>query len=442
MTTPAEFQRFSASLPLQYSDKSYQDVYYVDRLAAQPRINPVRLLQQAIKGREVGSYLFSGHRGVGKTTELKRLIADLNKNGVIALYCDASAYLNLSTPTLTLSDVLFTLCAGLADALEKHPAYSYRPGEETWGQKLWRLLNARIEMASVEIKVSADLPAATVEASTSLKLMDNPSFQQKLREFVSRSTDFFDEVNKYVDEVVGSIPSPDKPKVVLVLDSLERLSASRGEEDVLFRSLKEIFDHNPARLHLRSLSVVYAVPPYLRAIAANVDNHFNGSFQIPHFKVIGFEDGKILPLKGEDEGGLKQMRAVIAGRYAEWQGIFAPVVLDELARQSGGNLRVFFRLILTLLSYFDIEPTRLPLTDPAHPYVRDALADIGNAYAFLTAPQVEWLKRITEHPDKLLTDESSIGPLLSLFDQQLVLDYRNGSSWYQVMPIVARRYGL
>lgn len=45
MTTPAEFRRFSASLPLQYSDESYQDSYYVNRLAAQPRFNPFHYTQ-------------------------------------------------------------------------------------------------------------------------------------------------------------------------------------------------------------------------------------------------------------------------------------------------------------------------------------------------------------------------------------------------------------
>lgn len=438
MTTPAEFRRFSASLPLQYSDDTYQQHYYVNRLATQPRMDPVRLLKLAIEQREVGSYLFSGHRGVGKTTELKRLIAALKAEGTVVFYCDASAYLNLNNPKLTLSDVLFTLCAGLADAVEKDPTYGRAVGEETWGNKLWRLLTTRVEIAPLQ----ATLTLGAAEISTNLKLMDNPSLQQRLREYVSQSNDFFDDVQSFVDQVISRIQSTPNTKVVLVLDSLERISASRGEESVLFKSLKEIFDHSPARLHLRGLSVVYSVPPYLRAIAANVDGHFHASVQLPHFKVMQFQNGVIQRLSGDDLGGTQHLRAVITERYPDWQTLFAPDVLDELAWQSGGNLRVFFRLVRMLLSFFELDPIPLPLTDPNHGHIRDAISDIANAYAFLTKPQVEWLKRIQDHPDLLLTDESNIEPLLGLFDQQLVLDYRNGSSWYHVMPMVSKRYNL
>ena len=65
------------------------------------------------------SYLFSGSRGSGKTIELNRLIAELRDRNIAAYYCDASVYLNLDDPKLSLAELLMTALAGLSDALRK-----------------------------------------------------------------------------------------------------------------------------------------------------------------------------------------------------------------------------------------------------------------------------------------------------------------------------------
>ena len=58
----------------------------------------------------------SGKGGAGKTTELNRLVAELRQDGIAAYYCDASTYLNLNDPQLSLAELLMTALAGLADA--------------------------------------------------------------------------------------------------------------------------------------------------------------------------------------------------------------------------------------------------------------------------------------------------------------------------------------
>ena len=65
------------------------------------------------------TYLFSGSRGSGKTIELNQLIAELRDRNIAAYYCDASVYLNLNDPKLSLAELLMTALAGLSDALRK-----------------------------------------------------------------------------------------------------------------------------------------------------------------------------------------------------------------------------------------------------------------------------------------------------------------------------------
>ena len=81
--------------------------------------DPVANLKQYIQWepRTGGCYLFSGLRGAGKTTELNRLVTELREDGIAAYYCDASTYLNLNDPQLSLAELLMTALAGLADAV-------------------------------------------------------------------------------------------------------------------------------------------------------------------------------------------------------------------------------------------------------------------------------------------------------------------------------------
>lgn len=67
------------------------------------------------------TYLFSGLRGAGKTTELNRLVNELNNDGTgtAAFYCDASRYLNLNEPQVALPELLMTVLAGLGDAVRQ-----------------------------------------------------------------------------------------------------------------------------------------------------------------------------------------------------------------------------------------------------------------------------------------------------------------------------------
>jgi predicted AAA+ superfamily ATPase len=92
---------FSRALPLQLLSTEFLGEKYVNRTTDKIR-DPVLNLRAAIRNEseeDNGCYLFSGLRGSGKTTELKRLIAELRgEDGIHAYYCDASDYLDLNDP--------------------------------------------------------------------------------------------------------------------------------------------------------------------------------------------------------------------------------------------------------------------------------------------------------------------------------------------------------
>jgi len=89
--------------------------------------DPVNELQATIEWSPIESaQLFSGFRGTGKSTELRRLKAQLEKappeqGSTKVVLCDMQEYLNLTTP-IDVSDFLLAVAGAFGDALKTDPA--------------------------------------------------------------------------------------------------------------------------------------------------------------------------------------------------------------------------------------------------------------------------------------------------------------------------------
>ena len=234
--------------------------FYVNR-APDDAHDPVANLRTYIDWSEGGcTYLFSGLRGAGKTTELNRLITELRSNNVAAFYCDASVYLNLNDPHVTLPELLMTALAGLSDAVRQ------QHGQGSLEASIWDRIKLLLH-SDVTIKPKLKAAPGGVGVELEATLQENPDFKKKLNKFARESSKFYEEAHAFANDVADLIRrlEGDK-KIVLIVDSLERLSAPSGEEGKLFVSLKEIFFNNPAQLQFPSISVVYSAPPYLHAV--------------------------------------------------------------------------------------------------------------------------------------------------------------------------------
>ena len=209
---------------------------YVNRAAA-PEYDAVANLRQYVQWAPASdeSYLFSGLRGSGKTTELNRFSTELRNDGIAAYYCDASTYLNLNDPQLSLAELLMTALAGLADATRKDFGADFLV-DNIW-QRTKRLLGS-----DVQLKPSLKLTLGGAEAEVEATLQENPDFRKALVDFASSSTSFYEAAVEYAEEVAKLIRTKTGcQKIVLIVDSLERLSAPTGDESKLFDSLKELF---------------------------------------------------------------------------------------------------------------------------------------------------------------------------------------------------------
>ncbi len=409
------------------------DETYVNRASA-PEYDAVANLLQFVRWAPVSNetYLFSGLRGSGKTTELNRLITELRNDGIAAYYCDATTYLNLNDPQLSLAELLMTALAGLADATRKEF------GENFLRDNIWQRTK-RLLKSDIELKPSLKIDLGGIEAEVEATLKENPDFRKALVDFAGSSTAFYDAAIGYAEEVASLIRTRTNcQKIVLVVDSLERLSAPTGDERRLFDSFKELFFNDPTRLRFPGFSVVYSAPPYLHAVLPNVAAGFSQTVALPNFKVIQRPQGTVARVRNAE--GIAKMVDIVARRFAPWQQVFGRAVIEELAWMSGGNVRRFFSLVRGAARKSALSNTALPIDDPQAAPILHAISEAAQPLQWLNAKDRLWLTRFMndgENPATYIEDLTTDLPsIIRLFDHSLVLDYQNGSVWYQVPQLV------
>lgn len=402
--------------------------YYVNR-SPDAAHDIVAEIKQAIDWEDSpGCYLFSGLRGAGKTTELKKLMLELEQENIPVFYCDAGDYLDLNEPEITQTELVFTALAGLSHGIE------IKFGKNFLTESIWERTK-RALTSDVELKPT--LKMANIEAAFSLR--DNPSFKKELIQFARASSQFFIDANTFAKEVADQVKAKTgQNKLVLIVDSLERLSAPSGHEQVLYDSLKDLFFNFPDRLSFPDITVIYTTPPYLHTVLPNIDQFYSGTYSLSNFKVMNKPEQGQMPEK--NQSGIDKILEVVNRRRPDWVRYITLEIMSELAWLSGGNLRRMFSLIRLSIRKAELIKSGYPLADMQSEPITQAIVEETKHLHWLNAEDRKWLEHCKRESGNLAQHmtalEKDLPPIIRLFDHSLVLNYQNGSIWYQVPPII------
>lgn len=276
-----------------------------------------------------GYYLFCGHRGSGKSTELRNLRNRFHDAGLFhVVFADAAVELDVHN--LRYQDILLHLAAKLAeqlgaadcgiDPLHLEPLYEWFSERVEKHEKTKQF--AQEAKGGMDGKASIPF-LAKVFGSISVAFKTNASYKEELRLVLKNYfTDFADAFNKLVtrsEEVLDQ-------RLLFVVDGTDRL---RGDDaDAFFRT-----DVHQLQ-QVRGL-FIYCAPIHL-AYEGRAAQDFDSVLQLPMVKVEN-EDG--LP----NEGGLSVMRQMLELRADS--KLFDAGVADRLARASGGHPRELLHLL-------------------------------------------------------------------------------------------------
>lgn len=371
-----------------------------------------------------GVCLFTGQRGTGKSTELRHLQANLGDIEVVAFYADMSDYILLTKP-IEISDFLISLAGAFSDRMEEDPRFGKSPAHRSYWERFGDFLSSTVEFkeAGIQLGSVVDIKAA---------LKNDPTFKERVqlaaRGHVARIVQ--DAHRFFADAVAQMRVLSMKPdlKVAYIVDSVERIRGVGDEAMSVFESVRNLFFAHAEHLRIPLVHMVYTVPPYLSVLASGAGALMGGAAVRRLVSTHVFLDRS----REVDKQGLALLKKVVARRYPDCPKMFEDTALDQLAISSGGDLRELFRLVRQCLTAVQ-DDEQLPLSAAAIAHVeKSARAEM------LPIPldQLSWLKQIADSHEAHLQSNDDLPLLAHFLDNRLVMNYRNGSDWYDVHPLL------
>lgn len=318
--------------------------------------------------------LFTGHIGCGKSTELRRLQADLEQQGFHVVYFESTEDLDMADVDVT--DILLAIIRQVSESLEKvgirlKPSYFKGLFDE-----IADFLQTPIEL-SYQNEFSLPMGLGKITAQTK----ESPKLRSRLRQFLEpRTRSILEALNK---EVLGlateKLKAQGKQGLVVIVDNLDRVDnrpvvGDRTQPEYLFVDRGE-------QLRQLNCHVVYTIPLVL--IFSNeyqaLTNRFGGGVAPKTLPMVPVQrrDGS------EHLEGLELLRQMVlvrafpsvdpAQRTVLIPQIFdSPELLDRLCRISGGHVRTLLGILYRCLQEDDPPISRDCLEGAIREY-RDSL---------------------------------------------------------------------
>lgn len=417
---------FSALLANDPGALSTQSGYYVPNLHGTGAEDVVALLDRAIRRSHSDAqlYYFSGQRGTGKSTELRRLEILLNgQAGTRAYIVDALDYIGDTHPIDTL-DLLLVIAAAFADRLSQPDALGVdQDPHESPLQRFTHWLGTEVEIAGVTLGgVKAEFKK------------QQQSIVQRLRAFdLSRQERVMAECRQHIGQMAEAVRRRwQAPKIVLMVDSLERLRGIGKEATEMFDRVVKVFDGDMNQLRVPGLHMAYSVPPYLPYLT-----NIKALVQLFMLASVRVCEPPAKARRAPRAAGLDAMRQVVERRCPRWRELLSEAALDRLILTSGGDLRQLLRrLLLDTLDEAAFALERLPLSEDDPILYTVVQRHRVEFESLVVQDEYPLLKGIAEQNALDLRHRDELSTVAHFFDVRAVLNYRNGVDWLDLNPLL------
>lgn len=340
-----------------------------------------------------GYYLFCGHRGSGKSTELRRMRNQLHADdGYYVVFADVTQDLDVNN--LRYADVLLHLAGRLAEQLAGDDTVI--EDEHLRGLNEW--FSERVEKrestrqfaleARAGFEGQLGLPGfAKLFARFSDTIKTNSTYKDELRLVLRNNfSDFASAFNHLIEAAQDQLPGNDGRRLLFIVDGTDRL----GSDDA-----QAFFRNDVYQLQqIRSL-FVYCAPVHL-TYEGSLGQSFSHVFRLPMVKVAN-QDGR------RNDLGFQTLREMLFKRAA--QTLFDPGVADLLIESSGGHARDLLRLLHNAFMYstsgrFDRQAAEHAVNELATDFLR--ILEIDDYAALAAIDLAPTTPGLTEQTRRLL----------------------------------------
>jgi len=404
-TLEAAINLFDPNRPL---TRGQLELYFVEREGTP--LPEMRILLRQL--RKPAKLLFTGHRGSGKTTELNKLLAELEDEFLIVHFSLLEA---LNTFDVNYVDLLLALGTRLVQEATSEQVIPRGKADlikEELLDHIWQWFQRQLHglefrPAVPEASLSAKLHLLTLELEG--KVATEALTRQRLRERLELR---LSELIEWMNFVVDEIRRRTEKRTLIVVEDIDKLDLEPA---------RRLFLEHARTLTAPRAMIIYSFPIALRYSTdfPQISPGFDEHFVLPNVRLNRREDGP-------DEAGRARMRQVVRRRLAE--GLIEPQALETAVEASGGLMRTLVRLVrraaVTAVSRgaraitgADVEKAVLKVRADYQAVLNDA------DYAVLAA----------RHADKRLSSEPEVQRLLHNLS---LLEYADGEPWCDVHPVV------
>ena len=348
--------------------------------------------KRKLTARDHGYYLFCGHRGSGKSTELRRIADELHDDDLYyVVFADAAQELDVNN--LRYPDVLLHLAGKLiaqlaSDNIGVEPVY-LRKLQDWFTKSVKTIAHTKDVTLDTKAGVSATLLLPFLAkgfANFSTAFKTNTTYKNELRSTLRNSfTDFSEGFNQLIEAAEDQMGR----RTLFVIDGTDRLR----EDDA-----KAFFVADVHQLQQVHGVFLYCAPVHL-AYEGSIRQNFNEIFRLPMIKVAK-DDGSL------HAEGYRAMREMLHRRAVP--ELFDHGVPDLLIEHSGGHPRDLLQLLLKAHSH--AEHDRF---DDAS--ARQAVYELATDYRrILTSDEYQLLAKIDAAPQTPPSSERVRGLLYNL----------------------------
>ena len=371
--------------------------------------------------------LFSGHRGVGKTSELFRLKALLEKGGdgrpgFVVVYCDVSDKLDVND--LDFPDLLVFVAAQLQQELAKMKLPGFTPAT-TYLKRAWddirSMLGAQVEFKEAELD--------TGFGKLVMELRNRPISRALLRDAVEQhSTSLLIAVNDLLGSAKASAIQAGHAGLVLIVDGLDKLV--RRELEHGGNTHDRLFIDRSEQLAALAVHTVYTVPisliysPRIGQLEHSIGEH---NTPVSMIRLRPHRDAAITSASP----GMQKMSEMVAKRCTYVQVSVMDAfddlsTLEHLCEMSGGHPRHLLMFLQAACNELDDLPiTRRAAEKAVKRYAQSLTREV---------PDDAWpALRPFDTPQRDIPKDELHQQMLFLL---YVFEYMNGEMWYEVNPVL------
>jgi len=396
----------------------------------------IRQLRMADDSQQL-RFLFTGHIGSGKSSELVHLVEKLRNETTFPIYVDFKEYLDEQDTRL--EDVFVALAIELSEKFKARFNHQLEDALlRSWYETLRGFANGS-QITEAEIGLPEDVGKLKAE------FKQNPTVRKQLHSAIKAGNiSLLTEFNLLLDKAnLFLAQNTAFERLVLIADGLEKIEQFDGRNRGL-ESQRQLFIESQAQLTGIAAHVLFTIPLFLYRSSEDAPKlaqyYGNESFVLPMVKIHkrgNFDEN--YPL------GHVALRAILQKRFGRIRvegEAFEPDALEHLIRYSGGNIRNLLRFVQQAITYTDSLPIKLSA----------ARKSVGKAVDMFAASideqrgHYQKLAQLELSPNQqIVTGDDAYSTLL---ENTTIFEYVNGDEsgaeegdyqrWYAVNPVVRR----